>query len=220
MLKDIQNQDLEIRKLAKGEQRAAIERADNLKMEGLRIISTMSNEELRARTAETTALNNRNIANYQAKMERVGLMLEQSNAEADQAIARAQLASLDAQRRGQIAQSGIDDAMRRKTEIGQILSKTIDEQVAGDQALLNLRSQLNPDLSTTEREGIINNIKLRRKEIIQAIMIDHSDLYTELGNLDDRILKLKNLRDSVLSGGITDIPVSPEVEDAIARNQN
>jgi hypothetical protein len=110
--------------------------------------------------------------------------------------------------------------MRRKTEIGQILSKTIDEQVAGDQALLNLRSQLNPDLSTTEREGIINNIKLRRKEIIQAIMIDHSDLYTELGNLDDRILKLKNLRDSVLSGGITDIPVSPEVEDAIARNQN
>jgi hypothetical protein len=189
-------------------------------MEGLRIISNMSNEELRARTAETTALNNRNIANYQAKMERVGLMLEQSNAEADQAIARAQLASLDAQRRGQIAQSGIDDAMRRKTEIGQILSKTIDEQVAGDQALLNLRSQLNPDLSTTEREGIINNIKLRRKEIIQAIMIDHSDLYTELGNLDDRILKLKNLRDSVLSGGITDIPVSPEVEDAIARNQN
>ena len=144
----IQDQDLKVRELAKGEERAAIERADNLKMEGLKMISTMSNAELSARQTEANAINESNIANYQAKMERVGLLLEQSNAQIDQAIERAQLASIDAQRRGQIAQSGIDDAMRRKSEIGKMLEETYRDQVNADPTILSLRNSLaDPNLS-------------------------------------------------------------------------
>lgn len=220
MLKDIQNQDLEIRKLAKDEERAAIERADNLKMEGLRIISTMSNAELSARQTEANAINDSNIANYQAKMERVGLLLEQSNAAIDQAIERAQLASIDAQRRGQIAQSGIDDAMRRKSEIGKVLEETYRDQVNADPTILSLRNSLaDPNLSSEEAKDINEAIKKRLADIKANLAFAQQSELREIDNLNDKILELENLRNTALGGGISDIALSTEDEDLVRRNQ-
>ena len=178
MLKEIQNQDLEIRKLAKGEERAAIERADNLKMEGLRIISTMSNAELSARQTEANAINETNIANYKGKMERVGLLLEQSNAAIDQAIERAKLASLDADRRADIANAGIDDAMRRKTEIAKLIQQTYDDQIAADPTLMSLRNQMaSPDLSNEEASEINAAIRQRMAQIYANLAFAQKSRY-------------------------------------------
>jgi hypothetical protein len=221
MLKDIQNQDIEIRKLAKGEERAAIERADNLKMEGLRIISTMSNAELSARQTEANAINETNIANYKGKMERVGLLLEQSNAAIDQAIERAKLASLDADRRADIANAGIDDAMRRKTEIAKLIQQTYNDQLAADPTLMSLRNRMaSSDLSDEEANEINAAIQNRMAQIYANLAFAQKDDIEELDQLDKKILELETTRNSILGGGVADIPVSPEVEDAIARNQN
>ena len=211
MLKTIQDQDLKVRELAKGEERAAIERADNLKMEGLRIISTMSNAELSARQTEANAINESNIANYQAKMERVGLLLEQSNAAIDQAIERAKLASLDADRRADIANAGIDDAMRRKTDIGKILEETYRDQINADQTLLSLRNRLaDPDLSDEEAEDINLAIQRRMSQIKANLALANRAAYDELDQLDGKILELQKARDSILGGGISDIALSTQ----------
>jgi hypothetical protein len=216
MLKTIQDQDLKVRELAKGEERAAIERADNLKMEGMRIISTMSNAELSARQTEANAINESNIANYQAKMERVGLLLEQSNAEIDQAIERAQLASIDAQRRGQIAQSGIDDAMRRKSEIGKMLEETYRDQVNADPTILSLRNSLaDPNLSSEEAKDINAAIKKRLADIKANLAIAQQADLNEIDQLNDKILELENLRNKALGGGIADIPVSTQEQSLV-----
>lgn len=211
MLKTIQDQDLKVRELAKGEERAAIERADNLKMEGLRIISTMSNAELSARQTEANAINESNIANYQAKMERVGLLLEQSNAAIDQVIERAKLASLDAERRGQIAQSGIDDAMRRKSEIGKMLEETYRDQVNADPTILSLRNSLaDPDLSSEEEKDINAAIKKRLADIKANLAIAQQSELNEIDSLNNKIIELESLRNNALGGGISDIALSTQ----------
>lgn len=211
MLKTIQDQDLKVRELAKGEERAAIERADNLKMEGMRIISTMSNAELSARQTEANAINESNIANYQAKMERVGLLLEQSNEAINQAIERAQLASIDAQRRGQIAQSGIDDATRRKSEIGRILEETYRDQVNADPTILSLRNSLAEEGISPEEERDINAaIKKRLADIKANLAIAQQADLAEIDELNAKILELENLRNKALGGGISDIALSTQ----------
>ena len=216
MLKTIQDQDLKVRELAKGEERAAIERADKIKLEGMRIISTMSNAELSARQTEANAINESNIANYQAKMERVGLLLEQSNAQIDQAIERAQLASIDAQRRGQIAQSGIDDAMRRKSEIGKMLEETYRDQVNADPTILSLRNSLaDPNLSSEEAQDINAAIKKRLADIKANLAIAQQSELNEIDQLNDKILELENLRNKALGGGIADIPVSTQEQSLV-----
>jgi len=216
MLKTIQDQDLKVRELAKGEERAAIERADRLKMDGLKIISNMSNAELSARQTEANAINQSNIANYKGKMERVGLLLEQSNAAIDQAIERAKLASLDAQRRGQIAQSGIDDAMRRKTEIAKLIQQTIDGQLDADPTLMSLRNQMaSPDLSDEEANEINAAIRKRMAQIKANVAIAQQVQYEAINELDDKILELENTRNSVLGGGISDIPVSTQEQSLV-----
>ncbi len=220
MLKEIQNQDLEVRKLAKGEERAAIERADKIKLEGMRIISTMSNAELSARQTEANAINQSNIANYKGKMERVQLLLEQSNAAIDQAIERAKLASIDAQRRGQIAQSGIDDAMRRKTEIAKILEQTYRDQVNADPTIFSLRNSLAKEgISTDEEQEINAAIKKRLADIKANLAVAQQADLNEMDQLNDKILELENLRNSALGGGISDIALSTEDEDLVRRNQ-
>ena len=220
MLKDIQNQDLEVRKLAKGEERAAIERADKIKMDGLQIISTMSNAELSARQTEANAINQSNIANYKGKIERVQLLLEQSNAAIDQAIERAQLASLDASRRGQIATNGIDDAMRRKTEIGKILEQTYRDQLAADPTLMSLNSRLSdPELSDADRQGLLEEVRKRQIQIKANLAVANKAQYDELSELDKKILKLENTRNQILGGGISNIALSTADEDLVRRNQ-
>jgi hypothetical protein len=216
MLKQIQNQDTEVRKLAKSEERSAMERADQLKMDGLRIISNMSNAELSARQTEANAINETNIANYKGKIERVQLLLEQSNAAIDQAIAQAQLASLDASRRGQIANAGIDDALRRKTEIGKILEQTYRDQLSADQTLLNLNSRLSdPDLSDADRQGISDEIRRRQVEIKANLALANKAQYDEIDQLDQKILQLENARNSILGGGISDIAVSTQEQSLV-----
>jgi len=220
MLKTIQDQDLKVRELAKGEERAAIERADKIKLEGMRIISTMSNAELSARQTEANAINQSNIANYKSKMERVGLLLEQSNSEIDQAIERAKLASIDAQRRGQIAQSGIDDAMRRKTEIAKILEQTYRDQVNADPTIFSLRNSLAKEgISTDEEQEINAAIKKRLADIKANLAVAQQADLNEIDQLNDKILELENLRNSALGGGISDIALSTEDEDLVRRNQ-
>lgn len=216
MLKTIQDQDLKVRELAKGEERAAIERADRLKMDGLKIISNMSNAELSARQTEANAINQSNIANYKGKMERVGLLLEQSNEAINQAIERSKLASLDASRRGQIANAGIDDAMRRKTDIGKLLEETYRDQLAADPALLGLRNSLaDTDLSDADRQGISDEIRRRQQEIKANLALANKELYDEIDVLDRKILELENTRNSVLGGGIADIPVSTQEQSLV-----
>tara|TARA_R100001510_G_scaffold54642_1_gene57570 strand:+ start:29 stop:1915 length:1887 start_codon:yes stop_codon:yes gene_type:complete len=215
MLKDIQNQDIEVRKLAKGEERAAIERADNLKMNALKIISNMSSAELSARQTDANAMNQANLANYKAKMDRVGLLLEQSNAEADQAIARAQLASLDANRRGQIANTAINNAMDRMGEIDTILVGIYEDQVNNDPELFSLRNSLSTAESEEDRQGILDNIQARKREILTAVELNQVKLNNEKENLKNKVVKLRTLRDNILSGGISDIPVSTQEQSLV-----
>ena len=219
-LKPFRTKNLKVRELAKGEERAAIERADKIKLEGMRIISTMSNAELSARQTEANAINQSNIANYKGKMERVGLLLEQSNSEIDQAIERAKLASIDAQRRGQIAQSGIDDAMRRKTEIAKILEQTYRDQVNADPTIFSLRNSLAKEgISTDEEQEINAAIKKRLADIKANLAVAQQADLNEIDQLNDKILELENLRNSALGGGISDIALSTEDEDLVRRNQ-
>ncbi len=176
----------------------------------------MSNAELSARQTEANAINQSNIANYKGKMERVGLLLEQSNAAIDQAIERSKLASLDASRRGQIANAGIDDAMRRKTDIGKLLEETYRDQLAADPALLGLRNSLaDPDLSDADRQGISDEIRRRQQEIKANLALANKELYDEIDVLDRKILELENTRNSVLGGGIADIPVSTQEQSLV-----
>jgi len=215
MLKEIQTQDIEVRKLAKGEERAAIERADNLKMNALKIISNMSSAELSARQTDANAMNQANLANYKAKMDRVGLLLEQSNAEADQAIARAELASLDANRRGQIANTAINNAMDRMGEIDKILVGIYEDQVNNDPELFNLRNSLSTAESEEDRKGILDNIQARKQEILTAVELNQVKLNNEKENLKGKVVKLRTLRDNILSGGIADIPVSTQEQSLV-----
>lgn len=218
MLKTIQDQDLKVRELAKGEERAAIERADRIKMDGLKIISNMSNAELSARQTEANAINQSNIANYKGKMERVGLLLEQSNDAIDQAIERAKLASTDAQRRGQIAQSGIDDAMRRKSDISKILEATYRDQVNADPTILSLRNSLaDPDLSDEEAGKVNAAIKKRLADIKANLAVAQQADLDEMNRLDDKILELENLRNTALGGGVSDIALPAQEESLVGQ---
>jgi len=144
-------------------------------------------------------------------MERVGLLLEQSNAAIDQAIERAKLASLDADRRADIANAGIDDAMRRKTDIGKILEETYRDQINADQTLLSLRNRLaDPDLSDEEAEDINLAIQRRMSQIKANLALANRAAYDELDQLDGKILELQKARDSILGGGISDIALSTQ----------
>ena len=185
-------------------------------MDGLKIISNMSNAELSARQTEANAINQSNIANYKGKIERVQLLLEQSNAAIDQAIERAQLASLDASRRGQIATNGIDDAMRRQTEIGKILEQTYRDQLAADPTLMSLNSRLSdPELSDADRQGLLEEVRKRQIQIKANLAIANKAQYDELDELDKKILKLENTRNQILGGGIADIPVSTQEQSLV-----
>lgn len=215
MLRTIQDKDTEIRKLAKGEEKAAMERADNLKMEGLRIISTMSNAELSARQTEARVINESNIAGYQQKIQRVELLMEDAQSKIDNAIERAKLESMDASRRGQIANAGIDDAMRRMTAVDKILSEVYQDQVKTDAILQRLNMELAAAENADDIQKYKDQIKNRQKEIKGSLAISHGNLYDEMDSLNSKILSLESMRNSALGAPSSNVAVSSQDQSLI-----
>ena len=209
MLRTIQDKDTEVRKLAKGEEKAAMERADRIKMDGLQIISNMSTAELSARQTEARVINESNIAGYQQKIQRVELLMEDAQNKLDNAIEKAKLKSMDASRRGQIANAGIDDAMRRMTEVDKILSEVYQSQEA-DNVLQNLNMQLAGADNEADMERIKGQIENRQKEIKGSLAISHGNLYDEMDSLNSKILNLESMRNSALGGPSPNIALNPQ----------
>jgi len=210
MLRTIQDKDTEVRKLAKGEEKAAMERADRIKMDGLQIISNMSNAELSARQTEARVINESNIAGYQQKIQRVELLMEDAQNKLDNAIEKAKLESMDASRRGQIANAGIDDAMRRMTEVDKILSGVYQSQVEADTVLRNLNMQLAGADNEADMQKLKDQIENRQKEIKGSLAISHGNLYDEMDSLNSKILSLESMRNSALGGSSPNIALNPQ----------
>jgi len=210
MLRTIQDKDTEVRKLAKGEEKAAMERADRIKMDGLQIISNMSNAELSARQTEARVINESNIAGYQQKIQRVELLMEDAQNKLDNAIEKAKLESMDASRRGQIANAGIDDAMRRMTEVDKILSEVYQSQVEADRVLQNLNMQLAGADNEADMQKLKDQIENRQKEIKGSLAISHGNLYDEMDSLNSKILSLESMRNSALGGSSPNIALNAQ----------
>ncbi|MAO22216.1 MAG: hypothetical protein CMJ25_15825 [Phycisphaerae bacterium] len=215
MLRTIQDKDTEVRKLAKGEEKAAMERADRIKMDGLQIISNMSTAELSARQTEARVINESNIAGYQQKIQRVELLMEDAQNKLDNAIEKAKLESMDASRRGQIANAGIDDAMRRMTEVDKILSEVYQNQAEADNVLRNLNMQLAGADNEADMERIKGQIENRQKEIKGSLAISHGNLYDEMDSLNSKILSLESMRNSALGGSSPNIALNPQDKNLI-----
>lgn len=202
MLNEIQRKDNELRKLAKADERSALDRANQLKTAGLNYLSSASAAELQARIAEAQAMDSVNSARFQSKLKQIELLLQESNSAIDQFYQQEGLASADKTRQMTLLNSAIDSATKNYVDIATAISEVVEVESSMDPRLQALRADLDKTNDSARRAEINKEINARSVEIAANVQVRLADLQAQASNLLDDITRLGTQRDSLLDYNI------------------
>jgi hypothetical protein len=200
IVKDIQQSNTDLVKLAKGDQKAAIERQTNMITNAMNTLSGYETTEMQTRATEATNRNATQIANYEGKVARIEMLADDAQNKIENRIAT-----------GEVYQDAVDQAMDSMKEVSERLDELTQQAVQVDPIVRKIKEELDEELG---REAGLNPFsrdpdsekvsELRRKlveriEQLQAgMLLANPKLYERFNSLKNAILKAEGSRDRAL----------------------
>lgn len=198
IVKDIQQSNTDLVKLAKGDQKAAIERQTNMITNAMNTLSNYETTEMQTRATEASNRNATQIANYESKVARIEMLADDAQNKIENRIAT-----------GEVYQDAIDQAMESMGEVSERLDELMQQSQQVDPIIQRIQRELNKELG--REAGMIRRgpnpekVSELRKKLVERIeqleagmLLANPKLYERFNSLKNAILKAEGSRDRAL----------------------
>ena len=200
IVKDIQQSNTDLVKLAKGDQKSAIERQTNMITNAMNTLSNYETAEMQTRATEASNRNATQIANYEGKVARIEMLADDAQNKIENRIAT-----------GEVYQDSIDQAMESMGEVSERLDELTQQAVQHDPIVRKIKEELDKErekesgLNPFSRDPDPTKISNLRKKLIARIeqleagmLLANPKLYERFNSLKNAILKAEGSRDRAL----------------------
>lgn len=200
IVKDIQQSNTDLVKLAKGDQKSAIERQTNMITNAMNTLSNYETAEMQTRATEASNRNATQIANYEGKVARIEMLADDAQNKIENRIAT-----------GEVYQDSIDQAMESMGEVSERLDELTQQAVQLDPIVKKIKEQLDKEqgreagLNPFSRDPDPEKVSELRKKLIARIeqleagmLLANPKLYERFNSLKNAILKAEGSRDRAL----------------------
>lgn len=200
IVKDIQQSNTDLVRLAKDDQRAAIQRQTDMITNAMNTLAKYETTEMQTRATEATNRNTTNIANYESKVARIEMLADDAQNKIENRIAT-----------GEVYQDAVDQAMDSMKEVSERLDELTQQAVQVDPIVQKIQRELDKELGKEaglnpfSRDPDPDKVSELRKKLVERIeqleagmLLANPKLYERFNSLKNAILKAEGSRDRAL----------------------